>query len=165
MEMKRIFTAGIIGLVLMLLLIVSCEKEHKEAWVSLRNETGYDLQIKLFPSEKANGFRTDEALDTTEYGKYVQIYADPDEDIDPSQLLGLGYDSIVIYLDNPESDTITWTKSGTHGYSLNPFLDTEAYILEKAWYDFPTNFSRNHTLVFDYVYEIRMDNLVLSKSF
>lgn len=46
-----------------LILCTSCADDNELAWVSVRNDTDYNLEIEFLPTENANGYKLQASLD------------------------------------------------------------------------------------------------------
>ena len=148
----------IIG-ILIILALVSCEDDHEVAWVSFRNETNYVLNIEFFATKTANGYKMRETLDTL-HRTDIAVYYSGNQDINPCKLLAAGYDSIVIAIQNPSFDSIFFGKQSTPNYQINPFIDSDEWIYEEFYRDFPTNRSLNTTLIHNHILVISEDKIL-----
>lgn len=146
----------------LLILCTSCADDNELAWVSVRNDTDYNLEIEFLPTENANGYKLQASLDPFSESQ-VQMYSDVDEGIDPNVLLSRGYDSLIVRVQDLKATTIHFGKRSTPNYAYNPFNESELWDYEEFSADFPTNtspntqFIHNHLLVIDLEKVVRPD--------
>jgi len=141
-----------------LLLCESCT-DNELAQVSLRNDTEFNLEIEFFHNEGANGYKMKASLDPFSENQ-VDMYSSPDESLDPDDLLSLGYDSLIVSVNDLKGTKIFFGKNSVPNYEFNPFRESAPWDYEEYSADYPTNTSPNTHLIHDHILVIDMAKVI-----
>ncbi len=154
--MKRLFK--IILLLNFGMLLSSCEKDKEIMWVSIRNETDFDINCRLeLADQSANGF-TDNT--TIPPGEFDDIYGAGEVNKNPIKLFSV-YKSLEVIFNNADSTTLKFSPwKDAENYTQNPFTDTTAWHLSIFDMAFTTNTSANEKTVWNYEFIITEENVI-----
>jgi hypothetical protein len=148
--------AKILILIIISAIIISCNKEKHEMWISIKNETKSTIDCRFYPTKTATDYSLTSEIDTSM--KQDDIYNSGNINQKPTDLLKSAYDSIIITIPSLNK-VMVFKKDLVKGYKSNPYTDLDSWGFEKLTKDFPANFSRNKTEIDNYYFSINLDNL------
>lgn len=151
--MKKYNLSKNLFIISIIFLILSCNKEKEEMWLSLKNDSQFEMECKLYPTGKTD-YSTTHLILSKEYNKEM-ICSSEDIEYTPVQLINEAFDSIVITIMDTANSNIRILYSIDSGnYDNNPFKNPTLWTLEEIKQDFPTNFSRNTHNIKNYIFAI-----------
>jgi hypothetical protein len=160
------------------LLIASCNKDCLEKSYELRinfaNETGYTIDVSLFPKEeflhgsvyyKPGSFGGGHSLKsfTLEYDSLHSwfdrndLYYTHDTSSSPSELLSKVFDSIYIIVRDEYNTEIKLSHNYFINYNENPFINDTIWYYKKYQTSYPNNDCVNPVEIKDFTYFINQN--------
>lgn len=168
-SIKYTHTFSRLGLIILLLtLIVSCEKTTYQSRISIKNETNSVLTIKLFPkngyyspinmyrfSDTGSGHRDSEFQ--LNIGSEIDLFTSKNFNAKPTTIAHQIFSSIHILQSNENDAVIKFSEETVIGYAENLYSDDSLWDFELQSYDLPTQFQSNPHQCKNYTFVILQD--------
>ncbi len=160
---------------LLVSLLIGCKEKDTtfyESTISLANKTEYDLKVQLFPKPQFLKYPTLYQMGTVGGGYSETIFTMDKRDsirrtdlffIDnlttkPTALINYVFDSIKVFIQNPDSTILKFTNLNSIHYSINPYQN------DTIWEKYEVlNQRRASSIVSTYFYVFTIDKQYLSK--